>query len=91
MFIELHDGATNNRVLVNADDISVVVDLPDVERKTLLVLSGSLDTWRYVRESYDDIVFLLNCGRETVVRKEDIPSISDLLSRLGVGREEGTE
>lgn len=88
MFIELHDGATNNRVLVNADDISVVVDLPDVEGKTLLVLSGSLDTWRYVRESYDDIVLLLHYGRETVVRKEDIPSISDLLSRLGVGREE---
>lgn len=88
MFVELHDGETNNRVLVNAEDISVVVDLPDVEGKTLLVLSGSLDTWRYVRESYDDIVLLLNYGRETVVRKEDFPSISDLLSRLGVGREE---
>lgn len=59
MFIELHDGATNNRVLVNADDISVVVDLPDVEEKTMLVLRGGLDTWRYVRESYDEIKMML--------------------------------
>lgn len=59
MFIELHDGATNNRVLVNVDDISVVVDLPDVEGKTLLVLRGGLDTWRYVRESYDEIKMML--------------------------------
>lgn len=59
MFIELHDGATNNRVLVNADDISVVVDLPDVEEKTMLILRGGLDTWRYVRESYDEIKMML--------------------------------
>lgn len=59
MFIELHDGETNNRVLVNADDISVVADLPDAEGKTLLVLRGGLDTWRYVRESYDEIKMML--------------------------------
>lgn len=59
MFIELHDGETNNRVLVNADDISVVVDLPDVEEKTMLVLRGGLDTWRYVREPYDEIKMML--------------------------------
>ena len=59
MFIEFHDGETNNRVLVNADDISVVVDLPDVEEKTMLILRGGLDTWRYVRESYDEIKMML--------------------------------
>lgn len=59
VFIELHDGETNNRVLVNADDISVVVDLPDVEEKTMLILGGGLDTWRYVRESYDEIKMML--------------------------------
>lgn len=59
MFIELHDGETNNRVLVNADDISVVADLPDVEEKTMLVLRGGLDTWRYVREPYDEIKMML--------------------------------
>lgn len=59
MFIEFHDGETNKRVLVNADDISVVVDLPDAEGKTMLVLRGGLDTWRYVRESYDEIKMML--------------------------------
>lgn len=59
MFIEFHDGETNNRVLVNADDISVVADLPDVEEKTMLVLRGGLDTWRYVREPYDEIKMML--------------------------------
>lgn len=59
MFIEFHDGETNKRVLVNADDISVVVDLPDVEEKTMLVLRGGLDTWRYVREPYDEIKMML--------------------------------
>lgn len=59
MFIELHDGATNNRVLVNSDDISVVVDHPDVEEKTMLILGGGLDTWRYVREPYDEIKMML--------------------------------
>lgn len=59
MFIELHDGATNNRVLFNADDISVVVDHPDVEEKTMLILRGGLDTWRYVREPYDEIKMML--------------------------------
>lgn len=59
MFIEFHDGETDKRVLVNADDISVVVDLPDVEVKTMLILRGGLDTWRYVRESYDEIKMML--------------------------------
>lgn len=59
MFIELHDGETNNRVLVNADDISVVIDRPDVAEKTMLILRGGLDTWRYVRESYDEIKMML--------------------------------
>lgn len=70
MFIELHDGATNNRVLVNADDISVVVDLPDVEEKTMLVLRGGLDTWRYVRESYDDVLYKLYSSGCDVFAKE---------------------
>ena len=59
MFIEFHDGETDKRVLVNADDISVVVDIPDVEVKTMLILRGGLDTWRYVRESYDEIKMML--------------------------------
>ncbi len=44
-----------------------------------------------VQESYDDIVQLFHYGRETIVLKEDPPSISDLLSRFGADREEGTE
>ena len=59
MFIEFHDGETDKRVLVNADDISVVVDLPNVAEKTMLILRGGLDTWRYVRESYDEIKMML--------------------------------
>lgn len=55
MFIELHDAETSKRLLVNANDISTIIELdPDAE-KTMLVFSGDLDTWRYVRESYEEI------------------------------------
>ena len=55
MFIELHDAETSKRLLVNANDISTIIELdPDAE-KTMIVFSGDLDTWRYVRESYEEI------------------------------------
>ena len=59
MFIELHDAETSKRLLVNANDISTIIELdPDAE-KTMLVFSGDLDTWRYVRESYEEIKTML--------------------------------
>ena len=59
MFIELHDATSNDRLLVNLNDISTIVELGPDAGKTMLVFSGDLDTWRYVRESYEEIKLML--------------------------------
>lgn len=59
VFIELHDATTSERLLVNANDISAIVELSPDAGRTKLILSGGLDTRRYVRESYEEIKMML--------------------------------
>ena len=87
MFIELHDVETRARLLVNANEIGTIIELSPDAGKTMLILSGGLDTWRYVRESYEEIKMMLT-NRLIQVRnpEKDVKAILDRLTYGSDGR-----
>lgn len=84
MFIELHQTKDGLPISVNTSSIQCFASGGDMCSCVYFDSEVRIE----VQESYDDIVQLLYYGRETVVRNEDLPSILDLLSRLGADREE---
>lgn len=87
MFIELHQTKDGLPICVNTSSIQCFASGGDMCSCVYFDSEVRIE----VQESYDDIVQLLHCGQEPVVRNEDLPSILDLLSRLGADREEGSD
>lgn len=83
MFIELHDVETCARLLVNANEIGTIIELSPDAGKTMLILSGGLDTWRYVRESYEEIKMMLT--NRLIQARSPEKGVMDLLNRISYG------